>query len=95
MTSPTLWRCACDFKVLLKFKMADMVKLQNFLWAQKTKKIMSEIIQILQSHCSVPYGNMRVGFKVATTTFKIFVTAKTLISLVSHCIYSNKHPGCL
>ena len=35
---PTKWRCACDFlKVLLKFKMAAMHELHNFLWAQKLK----------------------------------------------------------
>ena len=38
ITFPTIWRCAADFlKVLLKFKMAAMDKLHNFLWAQKLK----------------------------------------------------------
>ena len=45
ITFPTIWRFAGDFsKVLLKYKMVAMDKLNNVLWAQKLK---SEIIQIL------------------------------------------------
>ena len=40
ITSPMLWRCAGDFlKVLglLKFKMAAMDEIHNFLWSQNLK----------------------------------------------------------
>ena len=56
-----LWRCACDFKVSLKFKMAAIDVFHNFL---------SEIIQISQSH-HPPSGNVQVillKFKMATTS---------------------------
>ena len=50
----------------MKFKMAAMDELQNFLWTQKLK---SEIIHILQSH-HPPSGNVQVillKFKMAAT----------------------------
>ena len=50
----------------MKFKMAAMDELQNFLWTQKLK---SEIIHILQSHYP-PSGNVQVillKFKMAAT----------------------------
>ena len=70
-TFPTIWRCAGNFfKVLLKFKMAAMDGLHNFLWSQELKKLKSEIIHILQSLYS-PSGNVQVillKFKMATTS---------------------------
>ena len=65
-----IWRCASDFfKVLLKFKMGAMDKLHIFLWEQKTEKLKSVIIHIVQSHYP-PSGNVHVillKFKMATT----------------------------
>ena len=68
------------FKVLLKFKMTAMDELHNSLWVQKIKKLKSEIIQILQSQYP-PSGNVQVillKFKMATTTSRLFLNAKTL-----------------
>ena len=40
ITFPTICRCAGDFlKVLLKFEMAAMDELHNFLWSQKLKNV--------------------------------------------------------
>ena len=55
---------------LLKFKMAAMDELRDFLWAQKLK---SEIRQILQLHYP-PYGNVQVillKFRMATTSRRL------------------------
>ena len=48
-------------KLLPKFKLAARGQLQNFLWAQKLKKLKAGIIQILQSH-SPRYGDVQVIF---------------------------------
>ena len=54
MTFPATWGCASDFlKMLPKFEMSARRK--NF------KNLMSEIIQILQSH-SPQYGDVQVIF---------------------------------
>ena len=70
ITLPMMWRCASDvFRVLLKFKMAAMIKLHIFLWAQKLKKLKSVKIHIVQSHYP-PSGKVHVillKFKMATT----------------------------
>ena len=65
-----IWRCACDFKVSLKIKMATMDELYNFFVSAKTLKLKSEIIQILQCY-QPPYGDVQVillKFKMATTS---------------------------
>ena len=59
--------CRWFFKVLLKFQMAVMDELHNFLWAQKLKNL--EKITILHSHH--PSGNGQVillKFEMATTS---------------------------
>ena len=51
MTFLATWGCTSDFlKMPTKFKMAARGQLQKILWAQKFKKLKSEIIQILLSH---------------------------------------------
>ena len=64
---PTIWRCTGDyFKVFLKFKMAAMDELHNFLWVH----FFLEIVHIFQSH-HPPSGNVQVillKFKMANTT---------------------------
>ena len=55
----TTWRCACDFlKHFAEIKNDHHGSTAIFLWAQKIK---SEIIQILQSH-SPRYGDVQVIF---------------------------------
>ena len=39
ITYPTIWRCACYVKVLLKFQIVAMDELYNLLWAQKLQKL--------------------------------------------------------
>ena len=71
-----IWRCAGDFfKVLMKFKIASMDKVHNFLWAQKLKELKSEIIHIFQSHYP-PSGNVQVIF-TEISNVQIFVTTKS------------------
>ena len=68
ITFPILWRCACDFKALLKFKIAALDELYIFVCA-KTPELKSEIIEIVQSHYP-PYATVQVillKFEMATT----------------------------
>ena len=77
---PTIWRCACEFKVLLKFKTGPVDELHNFFVGAKPK-----ILEVRNTsfftitlptiwECADDLTEIK---KTSKSTFAIFVTAKT------------------